>query len=48
MLLSLQTVKEELSVMAELALLVRDEGQYKELYRMGPDDLVEAGPFRVS
>lgn len=35
-------------MLAELALLVRDEGQYKELYRMGADDLVEVGPFRVS
>ncbi len=44
----MQTVKDEISVLAELALLVRDEGQYKELYRMGQDDLAEAGPFRVS
>ena len=43
-----QSVKEELSIMAELALLVRDEGAQRDLYRMGPDDLSEAGPFKVS
>jgi hypothetical protein len=45
--LPLQTVKEELSVAAELPLYVREE-QYPELYRLSQDDAVEVGPFTVS
>lgn len=43
-----QVAKEELSVKAELAVLVRDEGVQRDLYRMGEDDIVELGPFQVS
>ncbi|GAB4814665.1 hypothetical protein N2152v2_001711 [Parachlorella kessleri] len=42
----IKSVKEELSIAAELALLVRDEGAQRDLYRMGPDDVPEAGPFK--
>lgn len=41
-----KVARELLSVRAELALVVRDEGQYKELYRMGEEDLPELGPFQ--
>lgn len=44
---TLQVAREATSVKAELALLVRDEAPFKELYRAGEDDIVELGPFRV-
>lgn len=43
----LQSVKEEISVLAELPLYVREE-QAPELYRMSGEDAVEVGPFTVS
>ena len=43
----LQTVKEEISVLAELALCVREE-EAPELYRLSEEDGVEVGPFTVS
>ena len=42
-----QTVKEEISVLAELALCVREE-EAPELYRLSEEDSVEVGPFTVS
>lgn len=35
-------------MLAELALVVRDEGAARDLYRMSAEDAVELGPFRVS
>jgi hypothetical protein len=42
-----QTVKEEISVLAELPLVVKEDDE-PELYKMGPGDGVEVGPFVVS
>ena len=40
-------MKEEISVLAELALCVREE-EAPELYRLSEEDGVEVGPFTVS
>lgn len=43
----LQTVKEEISVLAELPLYVREQDA-PDLYKMSEEDGVEVGPFTVS
>lgn len=42
----LQTVKEEISVLAELPLYVREQDA-PDLYKMSEEDGVEVGPFTV-
>ncbi len=41
-----QTVKEEISVLAELPLYIRED-EAPELYKMSAEDGVEVGPFTV-
>ena len=42
-----QTVKEEISVLAELPLYIRED-EAPDLYKMSAEDGVEVGPFTVS